>query len=109
MFRVMDRGDRWMREKATASLHPSQVENTLLQLGERWPSDAAPLLDVIEQFPLGEAALLHLLAMSSICAARLVRYPDILLWLSQADVCLSHRNYGQMSNELHQAAGDLVP
>src|ERR1700675_2912949 len=102
----MDRGHDWMREKASVSLNPSQVENTLVQLGEIWPREAKPLQDVIEQFPLGEAALLHLLAVSSICSARLIRHPDILQWISEPEICLSDRTYGQMSNELHARAGD---
>src|SRR5438309_2031619 len=108
MFRVMDRGDRWIWEKAAASLNPSQVENTLLQLSETWPPAAPPIVDVIEKFPLGEAALLHLLAMSSICATRLVRHPEILLWLGQPDVCLSTRGYEQMANDLRALAGDSI-
>ncbi|PYK85606.1 MAG: bifunctional [glutamate--ammonia ligase]-adenylyl-L-tyrosine phosphorylase/[glutamate--ammonia-ligase] adenylyltransferase [Verrucomicrobia bacterium] len=108
MFRVMDRGDRWIWEKAAASLNPSQVENTLLQLSETWPPAAPPIVDVIEKFPLGEAALLHLLAMSSICATRLVRHPEILLWLGQPDACLSARGYEQMANDLRALAGDSI-
>jgi len=107
----MDRGRSWIREKAAASLNPSQVENTLLQLSESWPRDggtAPTLTDIIERFPLGEAALLHLLAMSSICATRLVRHPEILLWLGQPDVCLSARGYEQMANDLCTLAGDSV-
>jgi len=30
MFRAMDRGNRWIREKAAASLNPPQVETTLV-------------------------------------------------------------------------------
>src|SRR6202163_810416 len=97
----MDRGRSWIREKAAAALNPSQVENTLLQLSETWPPAAPPIIDVIGRFPLGEAALLHLLAMSSICATRLVRHPEILLWLGQPDVCLSARGYEQKGNDLH--------
>src|SRR6266446_6138870 len=107
----MDRGRSWIREKAAASLNPSQVENTLLQLSETWSRDggtAPGLVDVIEKFPLGEAALLHLLAMSSICATRLVRHPEILLWLGQPDVGLSARGYEQMANDLHTLAGDSI-
>src|SRR5438309_5471210 len=107
----MDRGRSWIREKAAASLNPSQVENTLLQLSEAWSRDggtAPRLTDVIEKFPLGEAALLHLLAMSSICATRLVRHPEILLWLGQPDVCLSTRGYEQMANDLRALAGDSI-
>src|SRR5438093_3659353 len=108
MLHPMDRGDRWIREKAAASLDPPQVETTLSQLSEKWPANAVPLIDVVEQFPLGEAALLHLLAVSSICAARLRRNPEALLWLHQSDVCLAHRGYAEMFNELHTPAGDSI-
>src|SRR3989449_2490245 len=106
MFRAMDRGNRWIGEKATASLNPSQVETTLFQLSERWPPTAPPFADVVEQFPLGEAALLHLLAVSSICATRLTRSPEILLWLHQPEVCLASRGYAEMFDELRIVAGD---
>ena len=76
MFCAMDRRAGWIREKAATSLNPSQVETTLVQLNEQWlpyaeatagkPANTMPLADVVEQFPLGEAALLHLLAVSSI-------------------------------------------
>src|SRR5947208_10145208 len=108
MLHPMDRGDRWIREKAAASLDPPQVETTLSQLSEKWPANAVPLIDVVEQFPLGEAALLHLLAVSSICAARLRRNPEALLWLHQSDVCLASRGYAEMFNELHTSAGDSI-
>jgi glutamate-ammonia-ligase adenylyltransferase len=104
----MDRERRWIREKAAASLNPSQLENTLLQLSETWPPAALPIVDVIENFPLGEGALLHLIAMSSICATRLVRHPEILLWLGQPDGCLSARGYEQMANDLRDLAGDSI-
>src|SRR5216110_3272450 len=80
MLHPMDRGDRWIREKAAASLDP----------------------------PQGETALLHLLAVSSICAARLRRNPEALLWLHQSDVCLASRGYAEMFNELHTLAGDSI-
>jgi glutamate-ammonia-ligase adenylyltransferase len=105
----MDRGHRWIQEKAVASLHPSQVEATLFQLSESWPASAPPLVDIVERFPLGEAALLHLLAISSICGTRLMRDPKILLWLRQPEVCLSRRGYGQMYNDMRTLAGDSIP
>src|SRR5881392_1768466 len=108
MLHPMDRGDRWIREKAAASLDPPQVETTLSQLSEKWPANAVPLIDVVEQFPLGEAALLHLLAVSSICAARLRRNPETLLWLHQSEVCLASRGYAEMFNELRTLAGDSI-
>jgi glutamate-ammonia-ligase adenylyltransferase len=108
MLRPMDRGDRWIREKAAASLDPPQVETILVQLGEKWPANATPLVDVVEQFPLGETALVHLLAVSSICAARLRRNPETLLWLHQSEVCLASHGYAEMLNEFRTLAGDSV-
>jgi len=104
----MDDGNGWIREKAAASLNPSQVETTLLQLSERWPANAMPLARLTEEFPLGEPALLHLLAVSSICATRLTQNPETLLWLSQPEVCMTSRGYQEMLSELHALAGDSV-
>jgi glutamate-ammonia-ligase adenylyltransferase len=108
MFRVMVRGNHWIREKAATSLNPSQVETTLIQLDERWPDSAPPFVEIVEQFPLGEASLLHLLAVSSICATRLVRNPETLLWLNQPEICLASRGYAEMLNNLRRVAGDSI-
>src|SRR5258708_956193 len=108
MFRAMDESHRWVREKAAASLNPSQVETTLVQLSEQWPETAQPLADVVEQFPLGEAALLHLLAVSSICAARLTHDPDSLLWLCQPQICGAPRRYAEMLGYLQRSAGNSI-
>src|SRR6184192_703366 len=108
MLHPMDRGDRWIREKAAASLDPPQVETTLAQLSEKWPANAVPLTEVVEQFPLGEAALLHLLAVSSICATRLMRNPETLLWLSRHEVCLASRGYPEMLAALHSLTGEFA-
>src|SRR5881397_647077 len=108
MFCVMDGGNRWIREKAAASLNPSQVETTLIQLSERWPPNAQPLVSVIEQFPLGEPALLHLLAVSSICATRLTQNLEMLLWLFQPEVCRASRGYAEMLGELSALSGDSI-
>src|SRR5213080_4272287 len=104
MFRAIDEENRWIREKAAASLSPSQVETALVQLSERWPANAPPLVSIVEQFPLGETALLHLLAVSSICATRLIQEPEILLWLCKPEVCRTSRSHGEMFNELHALA-----
>jgi [glutamine synthetase] adenylyltransferase / [glutamine synthetase]-adenylyl-L-tyrosine phosphorylase len=106
MFQAMDACARWIREKSTASLNPSQVQTSLVQLSEQWPASAQSLIEVFEQFPLGEAALLHLLGVSSICATRLTRNPETLLWLSQPEICLASRNSAEMVAELHDLAGD---
>src|SRR5437870_2637858 len=107
MFCAMT-GNTWIRAKAATSLNPSQVETSLVQLSERWPANVLPLARVIEQFPLGEPALLHLLAVSSICATRLTQNPDTLLWLCQPEVCLRSRGYAEMLQELHAVAGESI-
>ena len=104
----MDRGNRWIREKAAASLNPSQVETTLVQLSEKWPASAPAFVDVVEEFPLGEAALLHLLAVSNICATRLIRNPETLLWLGRPEVCLAARDYGEMFDHLLVLGGNSI-
>src|SRR5436305_2560773 len=106
MFLAMDACARWIRERSAASLNPSQVQTSLVQLSEQWPESAQSLIEVVEQFPLGEAALLHLLAVSSICAARLTRNPETLLWLSQPKICLASRGSAEMVAELHDLAGN---
>src|ERR1044071_2916723 len=92
MFCAMDHSSGWIWEKAAKSLNLSQVETTLVQLNEQWPANAMPLAEVVEQFPLGESALLHLLAVSSICATRLTRDPETLLWLAQPEVGLDRKD-----------------
>src|SRR6266403_1272832 len=108
IFCVMDGGNHWIRGKAAASLNPSQVETTLIQLSERWPPNALPLVRVLEQFPLGEPALLHLLAVSSICATRWTQNPETLLWLCNPDVSLASRGYAEMHSDLWSLAGDSI-
>src|SRR5437764_263663 len=104
----MARSDHWTRKKAAASINPAQVETALIHLREHWPETAQPLIDVVEQFPLGEAALIHLLAVSSICAARLTHDPDSLLWLCQPQVCGAPRGYAEMLGYLQRSAGNSI-
>jgi [glutamine synthetase] adenylyltransferase / [glutamine synthetase]-adenylyl-L-tyrosine phosphorylase len=94
----------WIKKKSAGSLYPAQVETTLIQLNEAWPATAVPLFDAIQNFSLGEAALLHLFAVSSICAARIVQNPELLLWLSQPEVCGQGRDQIEMANELYRMA-----
>jgi glutamate-ammonia-ligase adenylyltransferase len=96
----MDRDARWIQVKAAGSLHPPQVESALLQLSGVWPSSGSSIADLIENFPLGEAALLHLLAVSSICASRFVRDPETLRWLAQPGICTGRRGFGEMRADL---------
>src|SRR6266403_2010801 len=98
----------WIKEKSAASLYHAQVETTLIQLNEAWPAAAGSLPDAIQSFPLGEAALLHLFAVSSVCAARIVKNPELLLWLSQPEICRQSRDQIEMANELYRAANSDV-
>ena len=104
----MARSDDWIREKAAASINPAQVETVLIQLTEHWPETARPLTDIVERFPLGEAALLHLFAVSSVCASRLTHDPDSLLWLSQPQICCAPRRYAEMLGYLQRSAGNSI-
>ncbi len=104
----MSNAPGWIREKAGTSLNPPQVERILAELAERWEPGEADLRDTIEAFPLGEVALLHLLAVSSICAARLVADPQILVWLRHPDVCASGRGHGRMLTDLGAASGETI-
>ncbi len=97
---VKNPSDRWIEEKAARAIFPEQTATTLSQLLENWPTDATPLQTFIENFPLGEAALLHLFSVSSICATRAVNAPEMLLWL--ANTCQSPRGYGQMLANLRE-------
>ncbi len=104
----MARSDHWIRKKAATSINPAQVETALIHLREHWPETAQPLADVVEKFPLGEAALIHLLAVSSICAARLTHDPDSLLWLCQPQICGAPRGYAEMLGYLQRSAGNSI-
>ncbi len=104
----MEAERRWIEKKAAASLNPPQVEHTLLELGKRWPANAPSLVDLVESFPLGPKALMHLLAVSTICATRLTQHPAILIWLSDPDVALSARDAVQMRAALHESAGENI-
>ncbi|MFN2508289.1 MAG: bifunctional [glutamate--ammonia ligase]-adenylyl-L-tyrosine phosphorylase/[glutamate--ammonia-ligase] adenylyltransferase [Chthoniobacterales bacterium] len=104
----MSEAPPWIREKAAATLHPAQVERTLTSLAERWPDLQSDLQEALGRFPLGQEALLHLIAVSSICAARLERDPSILLWLQHPDVCASSRGRGRMLRDLRAFSDEPV-
>ena len=103
----MSRAPDWIQAKATRSLHPGQVERTLTALAENWPEERN-LQELIEHFPLGENSLLHLISLSSICAARLARDPQILGWLAHPDVCNDDRGRGRMLADLRRATDSVA-
>ncbi len=88
-----------------ASFHQPALESTLAALAARWPVDAPSLGETVARFPLGEEALAHLLAVSSVCRARLLQHPEILLWLAHPDVAADRRGYGRMITDLRNLVG----
>ena len=98
----------WIRDKAARSLRPGQVERTLTALAAAWPADQPDLRTAIEQFPIGEDALLHLIAISTIGAGRLANDPQILVWLQHPDVCGSGRGRGRMLADLRRATEEPI-
>ena len=75
----------WIKSKAKDSLNPAQVETTLNALAAAWNG---PLTEFLRDFPLGEEALIHLLAVSQICAERLQRVPELLRWLARPEISM---------------------
>ena len=86
-------------------IRPDQVARTLETLAATWPAAGPSLDELVANFPLGREALFHLLSVSSICRARLLRQPEILQWLAQSEVAADRRGYGRMLTELRNLAG----
>src|SRR5205807_7289862 len=83
ILRPMSSQERWIKSRAASSLNPDQVELALAEMASHWQGS---LEEFLRNFPLGEKALIHLLAVSSICAGRLQRQPELLHWLAQPEV-----------------------
>src|SRR5438105_11533601 len=96
---------RWIKSKAEGSLNPDRVETALNEIVTRWEGS---LPDFLRDFPLGEESLIHLLAVSQICAERLQRDPELLRWLARPEISLSDRGPRRMLAELH-ASSQSVP
>ncbi|PYK68705.1 MAG: hypothetical protein DME45_05985 [Verrucomicrobia bacterium] len=95
----------WITTKAKDSLNPAQVETTLNALAAAWDG---PLSEFLRDFPLGEEALIHLLAVSQICAERLQRDPALLRWLARSEISMSDRGPRRMRAEL-QSSSESIP
>src|SRR5438105_1188317 len=89
---------RWIKSKAEGSLNPVQVEKALSEITSGWDGS---LPDFLHDFPLGEEALIHLLAVSQICAERLQHDPGLLRWLARPEISMSDRGPRRMLAELH--------
>src|SRR5438067_1047703 len=92
---------RWLKSKAEGSLNPDRVETALNEIVAGWDGS---LLDFLRDFPLGEEALIHLLAVSQICAERLQRDPELLRWLARPEISMSDRGPRRMLAELHSSS-----
>src|SRR5438046_5524353 len=96
---------QWIKTKAEGSLNPAQVETTFTELAAAWDGS---LPDFLRDFPLGENAMIHLMAVSQICAERLQRDPGLLRWLARTDISMSDRGPRRMLAELHSSS-EAVP
>src|SRR5438046_1170045 len=92
---------RWIKSRAAKSLNPPQVETALNGIPAGWDGS---LPDFLRDFPLGEEALIHLLAVSQICAERLQRNPELLRWLARPEISMSDRGPRRMLAELHDSS-----
>src|SRR5437588_8925925 len=95
----MSSQERWIKSRAASSLNPDQVELALTEMASHWQG---PLEAFLRNVPLGEEALIHLLAVSSIGAGRLQRQPELLHWLAQPEVSTTRRGPRSMSVELRR-------
>src|SRR5947207_5076143 len=96
---------RWIKSKAKGSLNPVQVETTLSEIASGWDGS---LPDFLHDFPLGEEALIHLLAVSQICAERLQRDPGLLRWLARPEISMSDRGPRRMLADLHASSESIA-
>jgi glutamate-ammonia-ligase adenylyltransferase len=96
-LRTVSSQESWIKSKAESSLNPTQVGNALSEIASRWEGS---LPEFLRDFPLGENALIHLLAVSSICAQRLQREPQLLRWLAQPEISTARRGPRSMAVEL---------
>src|SRR5437660_10531701 len=95
---------RWIKAKAEKSLNPSQVETALSEIAAGWDGS---LPEFLRDFPLGEEALIHLLAVSQICAERLQRDPGLLYWLARPEISMSDRGPRRMRAELQSSSESI--
>src|SRR5205809_7241763 len=96
---------RWIKAKAEKSLNPPQVETALNDIAAGWDGS---LPEFLRDFPLGEEALVHLLAVSQICAERLERDPQLLRWLARPHISMSDRGPRRKRGEL-QSRPESIP
>src|SRR5213082_2456354 len=96
---------RWIKSRAKGSLNPVQVETTLSEIASGWDGS---LPDFLHDFPLGEEALIHLLAVSRICAERLQRDPGLLRWLARPEISMSDRGPRRMLADLHGSSESIA-
>lgn len=96
---------RWIEAQADASLNPEQVGLTLETLAARWPGSLEKFL---RGFPIGTDSLIHLLAVSDICAERLQGDPELLHWLAQPEICAAARGSRRMKRELEASTSSVA-
>ena len=98
----------WIESSAAETVNPPQARNALEAISRQWPAEAPALQEIVETFPLGPSPLLHLLAVSSICVARLIREPSLLLWLARPEISARARGHRSMLAHLHRSAEPIA-
>src|SRR5204863_3602640 len=78
---------------------------TLDALAAQWPGSLEKFL---RGFPIGVDPLIHLLAVSTICAERLQRDPELLHWLAQPEISASDRGPRRMLAALQASTTSLA-
>jgi [glutamine synthetase] adenylyltransferase / [glutamine synthetase]-adenylyl-L-tyrosine phosphorylase len=96
--------ESWIKKKSAETLNPAALETGLTELSKTWLPEWPPLPNLIENFPLGSAPLLHLLALSSAATTRIVQNPELLLWLSQPEISNQTRDQIEMANDLYRGS-----
>lgn len=89
-----------------AAADSQRVERVLSALAVIWGDDS--LSSFLKEFPLGEKAVLELVAASTICSERLQRDPDLLRWLGRSEISASDRGPRRMRAELQAFCFDVT-
>ena len=87
----------WLKAKIAASLDPERVGATLDAIAAQWPGSLEKFL---RGFPIGVEPLIHLIAVSTICAERLQQDAELLHWLAQPEISAADRGPRRMVAEL---------
>lgn len=93
----------WISRLADATSARCQVSEVLHRLQEVWPEDTRALEEVIHDFPSGPESVARLLAASKIAGERMIKRPNLLIWLAEPQNCLAKSRKSRLAADLRQA------